>query len=98
MGKKTVIITHHAPSSMSIEDRYATDALNVFYFSEMTYDLMDNNPDVWIHGHMHTSFDYLIDPTKQICNTRVICNPRGYSTVSTEAGNKGFDANKYIEV
>jgi hypothetical protein len=29
-------------------------------------------PDLWIHGHVHDSFDY------QIGRTRIVCNPRGY--------------------
>ena len=29
-------------------------------------------PPLWIHGHMHSSFDY------RIGLIRVVCNPRGY--------------------
>ena len=28
---------------------------------------------LWIHGHMHESFDY------EIYGTQVVCNPRGYA-------------------
>jgi len=28
---------------------------------------------LWVHGHMHDSFDY------EIYDTRVACNPRGYA-------------------
>jgi hypothetical protein len=36
---------------------------------------------LWIHGHMHTSFDYIApaDDDSNGSGTRVICNPRGYS-------------------
>ena len=35
--------------------------------------IMDNpNIKLWIHGHVHNNFDYMIG------DTRVICNPRGY--------------------
>ena len=27
---------------------------------------------LWIHGHTHDSFDYVLN------GTRVVCNPRGY--------------------
>jgi hypothetical protein len=27
---------------------------------------------LWVHGHTHSSFDYLLN------GTRVVCNPRGY--------------------
>ena len=29
-------------------------------------------PSLWIHGHIHESFDY------DVGNCRVLCNPRGY--------------------
>ena len=28
---------------------------------------------LWIHGHMHESFNY------EVYGTRVVCNPRGYA-------------------
>ena len=36
---------------------------------------------LWIHGHIHESFDY------KIGKTRVVCNPRGYASIEE---NKGF--------
>jgi len=27
---------------------------------------------LWIHGHTHESFDYMVG------DTRIVCNPRGY--------------------
>ena len=27
---------------------------------------------LWVHGHMHDSFDYAVN------GTRIVCNPRGY--------------------
>ena len=27
---------------------------------------------LWIHGHTHTVFDYVVS------GTRIVCNPRGY--------------------
>lgn len=31
-----------------------------------------NAPDLWLHGHVHDSFDY------NVGRTRVIANPAGY--------------------
>lgn len=39
-------------------------------------------PLLWVHGHTHDSFDYMIG------STRVLCNPRGYIP---EEANKQFD-------
>lgn len=71
---KVVVVTHHAPSSLSIADEYKGDELmNGGYYSDLTKFIEDRtNIKVWIHGHTHTKFDYTIG------NTRILCNPRGY--------------------
>ena len=68
---RTVVVTHHAPCTRSIAPRFAGDALNPAFASNMT-DLMTPEVQLWIHGHMHDSSDYIER------GTRVICNPRGY--------------------
>ena len=71
---KIVVITHHAPSPLSIHEKYANDDLmNGNFYSNMDQFIMDNPQiQLWIHGHMHDPFDY------GISGTRVVCNPRGY--------------------
>lgn len=67
---KTVVITHHAPHPLSVHPRYAGDALNAAFASDLT-ELLDK-ADVWLHGHVHDSFDY------RVGGCRVVANPRGY--------------------
>ena len=93
-GLKTVVVVHHGVTRQSIPEMFRGDSLNMFFVSEMTLDLMDMNPDIVIHGHVHQTLDYVIDGTGQICQTRVICNPRGY--VGHE--NTGFNDSLIIEV
>jgi predicted phosphodiesterase len=69
-GKK-VVITHHAPHALSVHPRYAGDHLNAAFASELPELLQ--LADVWLHGHVHDSFDYSV----QGC--RVVANPRGYA-------------------
>ena len=71
---KIVVITHHAPSPLSIHPKYANDDLmNGNFYSNMDQFIIDNPQiQLWIHGHMHDPFDYGIG------GTRVVCNPRGY--------------------
>ena len=77
---KTVVVTHHAPSSGSVHPRYANDLLTAAFVSNLE-DLMDGNRiALWVHGHMHDAFDY------DVYGTRVICNPRGYVPYETETG------------
>lgn len=67
-----VVITHHASSFRSIHPKYADDTdLNTLYASDMEY-LMTDNVKLWIHGHTHNAFDYMVN------DTRVVCNPYGY--------------------
>lgn len=67
-----VVVTHHAPSYQSVHTKYSDQHLmNGGYASDLE-DMMTDNIKLWCHGHMHDSFDYMVN------NTRVICNPLGY--------------------
>lgn len=68
----TVVISHHAPSPSSIAPRFAGSPLNPAFTSNLEDLIRRYEPALWIHGHVHDSFDY------KIGRTRVICNPRGY--------------------
>ena len=52
---KTVVITHHAPHPLSIHPRYVGDQLTGAFVSDLTPLLFQ--PDLWVHGHVHDSFD-----------------------------------------
>jgi predicted phosphodiesterase len=86
---KTIVITHHLPSSNSIAEKYANDPLNPCFASNLDY--LFGMTDIWIHGHTHDSFDY------RVRNTRVICNPRGYVQYG-QAENKCFNPELVIEI
>lgn len=75
---KVVVITHHAPSWKSIEDRYKGTTISHAYATELSEIILDN-PQIryWVHGHTHTITNY------NIGKTTVVSNPRGY--VSTAA-------------
>lgn len=89
-GRKVVVFTHHAPSTLSIAAEYKKDHhLNGAYASALEERILDTKPDVWFHGHTHHSFDYMLG------DTRVICNPRGYAPHDL---NPTFDVNLILEV
>lgn len=86
---KTVVVTHHAPSPRSIDRKYKGSLLNPAFASNLE-DLIERyQPELWVHGHMHDSFDY------RIGKTRVVCNPRGYSPSEL---NPGFDPMLTVEI
>lgn len=66
---KTVVVTHHAPSALSIPQRNREHHLAAAYASNV--ELLVAKADYWIHGHIQTSSDY------RVGDCRVICNPRG---------------------
>lgn len=66
----TVVVTHHAPHPASVHPRFAGSIMNAAFVSDLT-PLM-GKADLWIHGHVHDSFDY------EVAGTRIVANPRGY--------------------
>lgn len=89
--KPFVLITHHAPSFASVNEKYKNDTTtNGGFASELGEFILDHpNIRVAVHGHMHDPVDYMIG------DTRVLSNPRGY--IPWE-GDNGFDVNFTFEV
>jgi Icc-related predicted phosphoesterase len=70
--KKNVVITHHAPCQLSIPERYKNEILlNHGFYSDLSDLILDANPNIWVHGHIHSNSNYTLG------DTRVICNPKG---------------------
>lgn len=87
----TVVITHHAPSRQSIHPRFADSLFNACFVSAAERLLDGRRVALWIHGHTHDSFDYVVN------STRVVCNPRGYQKDGVNE-NARFDPDLTIEV
>lgn len=92
--KKIVVVGHHAPSYQSVHEMYRSDHLmNGAYYSSLEDIMLDNEHiKLWIHGHMHNTFDYTIGETRVVCNPRGYCQPNGWSEDS------GWDPNLVVEV
>lgn len=86
---KTVVITHHLPSARSIAPRYADDALNPAFASDLDELVQTSGAALWVHGHTHDSADYHLGAT------RVLCNPRGYYPHEL---NPDFDVDLVVEI
>lgn len=72
--RECVVVTHHAPSPLSIHPRFqAFQDQNHLYYTDFSELMLErDNLKLWFHGHVHNQFDYTIGGTK------VLCNPRGY--------------------
>lgn len=79
----TVVITHMAPSILSVPEQYRTDVSSAAYASRM--DDLVSQADLWVHGHMHEALDY------RIGKCRVVCNPCGYISRDGDPENSQFD-------
>lgn len=80
---KIVVVGHHSPSFQSRHPKYDNDPLmNGGYHSDLEQFIVDR-PQIklWVHGHTHETFDYMIE------GTRVVCNPRGYAGYEETAVN-----------
>ncbi len=87
----TVVITHHAPSPRSVHPRFAGSLLNACFVSDAEHLIDGSRTRLWIHGHTHDSFDYIVN------GTRVVCNPRGYARNGVNE-NPRFDPDFVVEI
>jgi predicted phosphodiesterase len=69
-----IIVSHHTPSFQSVHEKYRGNPFNTSFSNNLDEQIltMKKPPKLWIHGHTHDRFDYMIG------QTRVICHPRGY--------------------
>lgn len=92
---KTVVVTHHGPTELSIDSDFRAERSNAFYVSRMENLIFEHQPALWVHGHVHRSGNY------EIGDTRVIINPRGYPIgfdFMKRMENEEFDPNLLIEI
>jgi len=95
----TVVVTHHAPLERSLQTGRQEGPLDAAYASDLS-DLIERyRPELWLHGHIHVSHDYIHD------RTRIRTNPRGYLVGRMMHGrgdlrpeNPAFDPKFVVEV
>lgn len=88
-GIKTVVVTHHAPSILSLMSEHKEDLLSAAYASNLEEFIINHQPNLWVHGHTHHNIDY------KIGDTRVVSNQRGYIP---EEPNEAFQPAFIVEI
>ena len=86
----TVVISHMAPSLLSVDDAYGSEGCSPAYASRL--DELAAQADLWVHGHLHVTRDYRIGPC------RVVANPCGYRTRNGTPQNPQFNPNFIVEL
>mgnify|MGYP003303251428 CR=1 FL=1 len=74
--RAVIIVTHHAPTLYSIEDKYKNDPLSAAYASDLRW-LIKEYPEIrlWCSGHTHhRGVDYIYE------GCRFVSEPFGYYT------------------
>lgn len=85
--KDCIVVTHFVPTFQSMHPQYKDSRLNSFFITELSDLIIEREPAVWIYGHTHSTFDFMLG------KTRMICNPFGYNHEPTN-----YDENCIIEV
>ncbi|MEP6805708.1 MAG: metallophosphoesterase [Flavobacterium sp.] len=80
-NKKTIVVTHHAPTFINYPEKYANSNINEAFASELEKLIEDSNIDYWIYGHHHVNLaDF------EIGNTKLITNQLGYIKYNENTG------------
>jgi Icc-related predicted phosphoesterase len=107
---KTVVVTHHLPSELSVAPRFKDDSLSACFASRL--DHLFGHSELWAHGHTHDNFDYVgyhpssysydedVSANRKVITkgTRVVCNPRGYCRYEGGGENFNFNQNLIVEI
>lgn len=97
---QTVVVTHHAPHPGSVHPRWEGNRVNAAFVSDLTR--LMGTPALWLHGHAHDSFDYVVR------GTRILSNPMGYrvsggpgaqgAAAAVVTQNTDFDSRLVVEI
>jgi predicted MPP superfamily phosphohydrolase len=74
VGRKAIVLSHHLPTELLINDEYKNDPRNYLFFSELTRHLESKALQAWICGHSHSSKRILLKN-----NVELMMNCKGYS-------------------
>ena len=78
LGRKVVVVVHHGISEESVHRRFKGNHMNPAFISDLVPEILEVQPNIVVHGHVHNCFDYMVG------ETRVIVNPRAYPNENFE--------------
>ena len=85
--RATMVLTHHPPSRRSVDPRYADSLTSAAFVARQGPLVEASGAALWVHGHVHASFDY------RLGDTRVLSNPQGHGDE-----NPGFRSDLVVSV
>ena len=72
MKKDDIIITHYLPSWKCVQPQWVNAKDNCFFVCDIEDLILKHKPQLFVNGHTHCSYDFLLG------KTRMVCNPYGY--------------------
>jgi hypothetical protein len=90
VGKRPVIVTHHAPSRAGVHAAFAGNGLDGAYASNLDELVASSSGAVWIHGHTHIRLKY------RIGGVEIRANCRGF--VEKDSSARNFDAKQFFDL
>lgn len=69
----SVVITHHLPSFKCVDKQFYGSKYNIYFASDLDDVIKETKPKIFISGHTHCSYDFMMG------RTRMVCNPFGYA-------------------
>ncbi len=85
--RRSVVVTHHAPSMRSLPEHRRDRLISGAYASNLEPLIEQFAPLVWVHGHIHHPVRY------RVGKTLVLSNPRGYP----DEGDRGFQPDLVVD-
>ena len=74
-------LSRHGVSPLSIHERFRGDSLSCAFMTDLSNEIIDLGPNLWVHGHTHNSFDYTLGRTRVVVN--LMATRMWRSTLST---------------
>lgn len=97
--KTNIVITHFAPSSISLQHDDYENLIHEYYFSNCEEIIHSfSNIPLWFHGHTHVTNDYFIGRTRILSNTRGYLLPRNNNPFNLEYDNPYFNPLSAVEL
>ena len=90
-SQKKVVVTHHLPSHLLVEEQFRGSRLNGAFVTEQGNWIAESDVDYWIYGHSHNNID------NAICSTKFVANQLGYISIDQKPAPR-FDKAKVIEI
>ena len=85
-----IVVTHHMPSERCVAPRFVGSMINCYFVCDVEHVMKKCRPKMWIHGHTHDCFDFMLH------DARIVCNPFGY--IHEQNWRNGFEFGKIIDL